>query len=171
MAASNSQSQVSPGPIMIFHDSTRATVIPTIGVHKPNISKMPDPRRIAEVIVAFSGGSPHISKPARTTSTHPVTSRISNNPVPGQPPANVEYKRRNMHLVALTRVPHVKAHQYPKESRNPHPLEFAMQAAKVAGWRGHSSMIPFFRPIMAAWLGVSAPILIVNGRRGGRLGD
>jgi hypothetical protein len=31
---------------------------------------------------------------ARTTSAEPTTTRIRSKPVPGQPPANVEYKRR-----------------------------------------------------------------------------
>ncbi len=49
------------------------------------------------MIVMFSEGSPHNRKPARTTSTEPTTKRIRSKPVPGQPPANVEYNRRNTH--------------------------------------------------------------------------
>ena len=61
-----------------------------MGVHKPRIKRNPATRRIAAVIVMFSGGSPHSRKPARRTSTDPITSRMRSNPVPGQPPANVE---------------------------------------------------------------------------------
>ena len=61
-----------------------------MGVHKPSIKRIPAPKRIAEVIVMFSGGSPHSRKLARTTSTQPMTKRMRSKPVPGQPPANVE---------------------------------------------------------------------------------
>ena len=97
MVASNSQSHLSPGIARIFHASARATTIPAMGVHKPNIMRMPPARRTAEVIVRLRGGSPHSRKPARTTSTELTTRRIRSKPVPGQPPANVEYKRRNTH--------------------------------------------------------------------------
>jgi len=61
-----------------------------MGVHKPSIKRNPATRRIAAVIVMFSGGSPHSRKLARTTSTQPMTKRMRSKPVPGQPPANVE---------------------------------------------------------------------------------
>ena len=43
-----------------------------MGVHKPSIKRSPAPKRIADVIVMFSGGSPHSRKLARTTSTQPM---------------------------------------------------------------------------------------------------
>ncbi len=61
-----------------------------MGVHKPSIKRIPAIPRIAAVIVTFSGGSPQSRKPARITSTDPITRRMRSNPVPGQPPANVE---------------------------------------------------------------------------------
>ena len=61
-----------------------------MGVHRPSIKKNPASRRIPAVIVMFSGGSPQSRKPARTTSTDPITRRMRSKPVPGQPPANVE---------------------------------------------------------------------------------
>ncbi len=61
-----------------------------MGVHKPSIKRNPATRAIAAVIVMFGGGSPHSRKPARRTSTPPMTRRMRSKPVPGQPPANVE---------------------------------------------------------------------------------
>ena len=61
-----------------------------MGVHKPSIKRNPATRRIAAVIVMFTGGSPHSRKLARTTSTQPMTKRMRSKPMPGQPPANVE---------------------------------------------------------------------------------
>jgi hypothetical protein len=66
-------------------------------VDRADITRMPPSRKTAEVIVMLRGGSPHIRKPERTTSTEPTTRRIRSTPVPGQAPANVEYNRRNTH--------------------------------------------------------------------------
>ena len=59
-----------------------ATEVPTMGVHKPRIKRNPATRRIAAVIVMFSGGSPHSRKPARITSTDPITSQNGRQIVP-----------------------------------------------------------------------------------------
>jgi len=91
---SNTQSHKSPGIVRIFQTSMTATEVPTMGVHRPSIKKIPDPKRIAEVIVMFSGASPHSRKVARTTSMQPMTKRMRSKPMPGQPLANVEYRRR-----------------------------------------------------------------------------
>ena len=98
MVPSNSQTHLSPGRVRIFHSSTRATIVPTMGVHKPRIKRIAPARRITEAIVRVSGGSLHSLKLARTTSTEPRTSRRMSNPMPGEPPANVEYRRRKTHL-------------------------------------------------------------------------
>jgi hypothetical protein len=45
----------------------------------------------------MGGGSPHNLKAARATSDEPTTRRMRSKPVPGQPPANVEYNRRKTH--------------------------------------------------------------------------
>jgi hypothetical protein len=42
-------------------------------------------------------GSCHSLRPLLTRRTAPTTPRISSKPMPGQPPANVEYSRRNTH--------------------------------------------------------------------------
>jgi hypothetical protein len=36
-----------------------------------------------------------LGEPAQLTKTNPTTSLIKMRPIPGQPPAKVEYKRRN----------------------------------------------------------------------------
>jgi hypothetical protein len=115
MVPTNSHSDLSPGTVRIFHVSTTVTKLPTTGVQSPSISKMPDPNRIAEIMVVRSGGSTHSSKPAGTINTEPTTKRRSSNPVPGQPPANVEYKRRNTNPLAQVRVSHCEHSSIPQK--------------------------------------------------------
>jgi len=96
--ANNSQTHLSPAIISIFQISTNAMEVPTIGVHKPTTSSIPAPIKSAAGIVTFiGGGSLHSVRPARAISTEPTTTRMSSKPAPGQPPANVEYKRRKTH--------------------------------------------------------------------------
>ena len=159
-APSKSQSHLSPESVRIFHASTRATNVPMMGVHKPNISKIPDPKRIAEVIVMFSGGSRHSHRPPRTTNIEPTTRRMSSKPVPGQPPANVEYKRRNTCTLSYKPECHsIDAPQYPKKSRKHHSFGFRLREGEVVDWCAYSSMIPLLRPIMAACVRSLAPSL------------
>jgi hypothetical protein len=66
-----------------------------MGVHKPAINRIPAPiKSMAGIVTFIGGGSLRSVKPARTTNAEPATTRIRSNPVPGQPPANVEYRRR-----------------------------------------------------------------------------
>src|SRR5215469_834093 len=90
-----SQSVLSPSSVTICQVSLSATMIPAIGVHKPAINRVPAAsKNTAGRVTLMGGGSLQSAKPARTTSTDPTTSRIRSNPEPGQPPANVEYRRR-----------------------------------------------------------------------------
>jgi hypothetical protein len=92
----SSHTHLSPGMVSIFQISIKAIEVPTIGVHKPAISSNPAPIKSTAGIVTFIGGrSLHSFKPARAISTEPTTTRMRSNPAPGQPPANVEYSRRN----------------------------------------------------------------------------
>jgi len=59
--------------------------------------RMPQIASTADVMVTCVGVGLHKLAPARARSAEPLTSRIRSNPVPGQPPANEEYKRRNTH--------------------------------------------------------------------------
>jgi hypothetical protein len=54
------------------------------------------------MVTFIGGGSLRSVKPARTTSAEPATTRIRSNPVPGQPPANVEYRRRKVRIFRST---------------------------------------------------------------------
>ena len=50
-----------------------------------------------------NGGPLHRPGPARQSTTAPTTSRISSKAIPGAPPANVEYRRRNTYLDTIIR--------------------------------------------------------------------
>jgi hypothetical protein len=69
-------------------------------------------------VVTFIGGrSLHGLKPARAASTAPTTERVRSKPVPGQPPANVEYRRRKMRLSGhLLHCDVVRANRTPKRA-------------------------------------------------------
>jgi hypothetical protein len=94
----SSHTHLSPATVSIFQISINAMEVPTIGVHKPTMSRIPVPIKSTAGIVTFiGGGSLHSLKSARTISADPTTKRMRSKPVPGQPPANVEYRRRNTH--------------------------------------------------------------------------
>ena len=91
----SSQPDLSPCSMSIFQISVRATEAPTMGVQKPAISRIPAAiKSMAGIVTLIGGGSLQSVKPACTTSAEPATMRMRSNPVPGQPPANVEYRRR-----------------------------------------------------------------------------
>jgi hypothetical protein len=94
-APNNSQSHRSPGSTTILQISIRATDVPTIGVHKPATSRIPVAIESTASMETFIGGALASREPARKISAEPTTKRIRSKPAPGQPPANVEYKRRN----------------------------------------------------------------------------
>jgi hypothetical protein len=66
-----------------------------MGVQKPAISRIPAPIKSMVGTVTFMAGSAHRIELARAINAEPTTKRIRSKPVPGQPPANVEYRRRN----------------------------------------------------------------------------
>ena len=92
----------SPAIVMICQVSSNATKAPTMGVHRPGMRRNPNPARNAEIIVEATEGSPHSVELARTTSEAPRTTRMRSSPIPGRPPANVEYKRRKRTLLIFT---------------------------------------------------------------------
>ena len=92
--ANISQSGLSPDSVSIFQISVRATETPAMGVHKPTIKSIPSvTKNMAGIVTFIGGGSLHKVKPAPAANAEPATTRIRSNPVPGQPPANVEYRR------------------------------------------------------------------------------
>jgi hypothetical protein len=48
-----------------------------------------------------NGWSLHSFGPVPTKRTEPMTRRMTSKPMPGQPPANVEYRRRNTYLDSI----------------------------------------------------------------------
>ena len=94
-----SQTHRSPGSTNILQISIRATDVPTIGVHKPATNRIPAAIESTASMVTFIGGSLASLEAARTISAQPTTKRMSSKPTPGQPPANVEYRRRNLHTL------------------------------------------------------------------------
>jgi hypothetical protein len=94
----SSHTHLSPATVSIFQISINAMEVPAMGVHKPTINSIPAPIKSTAGTVSFMGGrSLHSLKLARTTSEEPTTKRMRSKPVPGQPPANVEYNRRKTH--------------------------------------------------------------------------
>ena len=130
----SSHTHLSPGTVSIFQISINAMEVPTIGVHKPAISSIPAPIKNTAGIVTFIGGrSLHSLKPARTIRTEPTTTRMRSNPAPGQPPANVEYSRRNYAPFSTHLDSSVSgADQNPKKRLNRHPLE-QLSLLRLAG--------------------------------------
>lgn len=85
----------SPGTTNACPIAIKATNVPAIGVHRPAIKRIPDPARNAADMVVCVGGLFHTVELARITSAEPITKRMRSKPMPGQPPANVEYRRLN----------------------------------------------------------------------------
>jgi hypothetical protein len=66
-----------------------------MGVQRPAISRIPAAiKSMAGIVTFIGGGSLQSVKLALPISAEPTTRRIRSIPVPGQPPANVEYRRR-----------------------------------------------------------------------------
>ena len=89
--------------VRISEIATTATTAPATGVHNPAMRRSADSASEAEATIMCNGGSLHSLGPACQRTTAPTTSRISSKPIPGQPPANVEYRRRNTYLDTIIR--------------------------------------------------------------------
>jgi len=122
----------SPVAVIICQVSTKAINVPAIGVHNPGMSSRPNPANNTEVMIILRGGSRHSVELARTTSVEPATRRRRSKPVPGQPPANVEYKRRTTYLSKVLFLDIAKANRYPKKGRVRHSL--GIRGGGVGGW-------------------------------------
>ena len=152
----------SPASVRICQISIEATNVPATGVHSPAVRRIPHPAKNTNIVVVLiGGGSLHRVELARTISAEPTTKRMRSKPMPGQPPANVEYRRRkNAPFWTLLECDVVKANRNPKKRQDRHSLEFCYASATrgLAGGN-YSSMIPLFRPIMAACVRSLAPSL------------
>jgi len=107
--------QWSPVVVIICQVSTKAINAPAMGVHSPEIRRSPNPVRNMEVTVTLIGGSRHSVALARATSAEPTTRRIRSKPMPGQPCANVEYRRLKTHLLNLSILRHSASGSKPQK--------------------------------------------------------
>ena len=152
-----SQTHLSPGSIIIFQTSINATEIPTTGVHNPAMRRMPAASDSTATIVTFKGGSIHSLEAARTSIAEPITKRMKSKPVPGQPPANVEYSRRTLYTPIFR---HCEARSKPPKGLELSLFRFhGLGARAVCGYENYSSIIPLFNPIIAACVRSLAPNL------------
>ena len=101
VAASRRPFRSSP-VVRISEIATTATTAPATGVHNPAMRRSAASASDAEA--TMGNGRPLDSPgPARQRTTAPTTSRINSKAIPGQPPANVEYRRRNTYLDTIIR--------------------------------------------------------------------
>ncbi len=98
MVASKRATHLSPVIVIICQTSSKATKAPAMGVHRPGMRSSPNSARNKDVSVVLIGGSLQRVELARTISAEPRTRRMRSKPIPGRPPANVEYSRRKTHL-------------------------------------------------------------------------
>ncbi len=73
--------------------SKKTMKLPTMGVHNPGIRRIPE-KPHATNNRRLAGRSCDGMEYARRIITEPQITRIKSKPIPGQPPANVEYRRR-----------------------------------------------------------------------------
>src|SRR5271166_3816858 len=138
MVPSRTGTHGSPGSVKICQISVKATNVPAMGVHSPGIRRIPQAARSAHVIVVFIGGGSRQSvELARTISAEPTTKRMRSKPMPGQPPANVEYRRRKQapFWTILDSVV-AESDRNPKKSHDRHSLVFRAhlrRAGKAGG--------------------------------------
>ena len=81
-------------PELKFQSSRSAITDPATGVHKPARSRIPATTSITLKITWPSGAPAPNRRNPNAIPAIPATSRISSNPTPGQPWANVEKRRR-----------------------------------------------------------------------------
>jgi len=99
MVPSRRATHRSPASVRICEISITATNVPATGVHIPGIRRIPHPAKNTDIIFVLVGeGALHRIELASTISAEPTTTRMRSKPVPGQPPANVEYRRRRVRL-------------------------------------------------------------------------
>jgi hypothetical protein len=90
------KSNRSAGTMTSLPHSMRATRVPTMGVYSPMARRIAAvPRRTDKQVMGIAG-LPSRADPALFANAKPTTNRIKMSPIPGQPPAKVEYKRRKM---------------------------------------------------------------------------
>ena len=92
----------SAGTVTSLPHSMRATTVPTMGVYSPMARRIAATPKKTDNNVMGMPGLPSRADPAPFAKAKPTTSRIKMSPIPGQPPAKVEYKRRNWTHLSFT---------------------------------------------------------------------
>ena len=134
--------------VRISEIATTATTAPATGVHNPAMRRSAASASDAEATMC-NGGPLDSPGPACQRTTAPTTSRISSKAIPGQPPANVEYRRRNTYLDTIIRRGGATAP--PRPGRGSDSLGSSDDSGGRSGTRQrYSSMIPLFTPMIAA---------------------
>jgi hypothetical protein len=134
--------------------SVRATRVPTMGVYRPTIRRIPAPARRTGTTAVAMGGSASTVEAALPTKTSPTTKRIRMRPMPGQPPAKVEYKRRNGRTSPIAIFLVLARNWRPRSGLDSASFEAAVRLVGL-----YSSMIPRFRAMVVAWVRSLAPNL------------
>src|SRR5208283_523641 len=148
--------QGSPVCEKVFHSASTATSVPTMGVHKPAISRSP-----AAIESTWSMAGP-IGGPARSAVTPwiakavPATTRIIRRPTPGAPCANVEKSRRKINLGKVTSFP-IRAGSPKRLMRI--TLSSELKLYDSAPQTDHGGM----GPVMRAQFGEDVPDLALDG--------
>jgi hypothetical protein len=133
MVPSKSGTHRSPVIVIICQIWSKATKVPAMGVHRPGMRSSPNAARNKEVSVVLIRGSLHRAEFARRSSEAPRTTRMRIKPVPGQPPANVEYKRRKTHPSTLHQFPALQIwSETLKRVVYGHSLEFSLTARRIS---------------------------------------
>lgn len=144
----NKDAHTSVGKVNIWPTSIAATRVPATGVQRPGTIRMPDPARTTHVIIVPTGKSPLRNGRALKRREEPTTNRIRSSPIPGQPPANVEYKRRKKAPFYL-----YQFLMFARESKPQKQLAASLfRGLTITLDRTYSSIIPRLRPIVAAWV-------------------
>lgn len=130
--------------------SVRATRVPTIGVNSPRVRRIPAVVRRADTIAVAAGGSLSAVEPTLSIKTVPTTTRIRMRPTPGQPPAKVEYKRRNGRTSPIRNHSRKLASKIEPQKEVRSTLFRGEGCEKERLAPTYSSMIPRFRAMVVA---------------------
>jgi hypothetical protein len=161
MVPSRRATHRSPARVRMWEISIEATNVPATGVHSPGIRRIPHPAKNTDITVVLIGwGSLHKVALARTISAEPTTKRMRSKPMPGRPPANVEYRRRKMRPSGHYYIVMCEGEPIPQKELGSSLFRVLLCVCGegLAG-ENYSSMIPLFMPIMAACVRSLAPNL------------
>src|ERR1700739_1356557 len=116
------------------------------------------PIRMHKTVIGIAGLFSN-AQPAPFTKAIPTTSRIKTRPIPGQPPAKVEYKRRkwthlSVYILIFFEFPPTLSPTWRTDSAS-------FEAGGQVKWGGetYNSMMPRLSAMVVAWVRSLAPSL------------